>query len=205
MEEIEGSEGTSKYLGGHDVRPPRPSLDSTSTHERQAPGISGRFARAPSERRPSVSDDSGPILRRWPSIGSARIQPLPAPATTCYEVGNMAFNPQDLLQEGLGEWQDRALSLQTLKKSSSMSATKCYLGLEQTPPSRVGRQRSVRRSLDSYGGTQESTQVAVHRYSTGRIISFNFPNGIEFSRLRTFINCTLTCITVRFKFKIFLL
>lgn len=207
MADIEGPEGTSKYLGGHDGRPPRPSLDSPSTDERQAPGISGRFARASSERRPSGSDDSGPILRTRPSIGSARIQPLPTPVTTCYDpvdASNMAFNPQDLLQEGLGEWQDRALSLQTLKKSSSISASKYNLGLEQTPPFRGGRQRSVRRSLDSYGGTEESTQGAVRRYSTGRITSFNFPK--EFLRLWIFTNCTLfTCITVCSKFRVFVL
>jgi len=173
MAEI-GPEGASKYLGGHDLRPPRPSLDSTSSDERHAPSVSGRFVRAPTERRPSVSDDSGPILRRRPSIGSARIQPLPTPVTTRYEAvntGNMAFNPQDLLQEGLGEWQDRALSLQTLKKSSSISASKRYLGLEQAP-------RSVRRSLDSYGGTEVPTQEALRRYSSGKISSFNISNKI---------------------------
>lgn len=175
MAEIEGHEGIANHVGGHDVRPSQPSLDAASTNERQASGVRANFARAPSERRPSVSGDSGPVLRRGSSIGSARIQPLPGPATPCDEAvgaGYMPFNSQDLLQEGLGEWQDRASSLQTLKKCSSISASKCNLWLERTPLSGAVIQRPARHSLDSYGGSQ--SQVARRRCSAGRIISLLF-------------------------------
>lgn len=193
MAEIEGPEGTSKYLGGHDVRSSQPSLDSTSTVERQGPVTSGRFAKAPLERRPSVSDDSGRFLWRNPSIGSARIQPLPPPVTTFHEAvdaGNVAFNPRDLLQEGLGEWQGYAMNLQNLKRCSSVSASKCHLGLEQ-----VGRQRSVRCSLDSNKGNEDSTHGAVHRDSTGIITSFNiFLINLECSEISRILPLSLALL-----------
>lgn len=177
MAEIEGHEGIAKHVGGHDVQSSRPSLDFTSTNERRASGVSANFARAPSERRSSVSGDSGLVLRRGSSIGSAQIQPLPGPAMPCDEAvdaGNLPFNPIDLLQEGLGEWQDRASSLQTLKKCSSISASKCNLWLEQTPLSGAVIQRPARHSLDSYGGSQEYSRLARRRYSAGGIISLFF-------------------------------
>jgi len=85
------------------------------------------------------------------------------------DAGGVTFAPQDLLQEGLGEWKDRALSLLSLKKSSSIAAAKGYRGLGQTPSFRFDRQQSASRSHDSYGETEDSTQGV--RYSTGR----NYP------------------------------
>jgi hypothetical protein len=185
MADIGGQDGISRDLGGGDVQPSRPTLDSMST----PPGTSGRFARAPSDRergRPSVSDNSGPsILQRLGSgrsFGSARIQPLPTPATTNYpgvEDDGLAFYPQDLLQEGLGEWQECALSLQTLKKSSSVSASKGYRGVEKIPSFRFRR-----RSHDSYGGIEGAV-----RYSAGRTTSFYFSN--ESQVLPIYINIIL--------------
>lgn len=176
MAEIEGSDGTPKNLGGDDARASRPSSDSASTVDERQPRISSNFARATSNRdrgRPSLSENSEPTLERGRSISSARIQPLPTPVISGYrgpDAGGVTFDPQDLLQEGLGEWQDRALSLLTLKRSSSIAAAKGYRGLEQTPSFRFDRQQSARRSHDSYGETEDSTQGAV-RYSTGR----NYP------------------------------
>lgn len=170
MAEIGGQDGISRDLDGGDRRPSRPLLNTIST----ATGTSGRFARAPSERergRISVSDNSGPpLLQRFGSgrsIGSPRIQPLPTPVTTSYqgvEDDGLAFYPQDLLQEGLGEWQDRAVSLQTLKKSSSISASKNYRLVEKTPSFTFRRS-----SHDSFGGIERAV-----RYSVGKITSFGF-------------------------------
>lgn len=164
MAEIEGS----KDLGSS-----RPSSDSTSTADEKQPRISGNVARTPSNRdrgRPSPPENSGPTLERGRSRGSARIQPLPTSTMSGYQgtdAGALTFEPQELLQEDLGEWQDRALSLLTLKRSTSIAAAKCYRGLGQTPSFRFDRQQSARRSHESYGETEDSTQGAV-RYSTGR-------------------------------------
>lgn len=182
MAEIEGS----KDLGGDDARP---SSDSTSTADERQPRISSNFARAPSNRnrgRPSPSENSEPTLERGRSIASARVQPLPTPTISGYrgpDAGDLTFEPQDLLQEGLGEWQDRALSLLTMKRSSSMAAAKCYRGLGQSPSFRFDRQQSARRSHESYGETEDSTQGAV-RYSTGRNYPiYKFQGKLDTSRV----------------------
>ena len=182
MAETGGQDGISRDLDGGDERPSRPSLDSMSTLS----GTSGRFARAPSDReirRSSISDNSGPSLfQRFGSgrsFGSARIQPFPAaPVAPSYqpvEDDGLAFYPQDLLQEGLGEWQDLACSLQTLKKSSSTSASRVFPGVEGMSPSFTFR----RRSHDSSGATEGAVQ-----YSAGRKPHFS----TEFQRLLIYIN-----------------
>lgn len=173
MAEIEGSDGVSKDLGGDGARASRPSSDSASTVDERQPRISSNFVRASSNRdrrRPSLSENSEATLSRGRSISSARIQPLPTSVSSDYrgaDAVGVTFEPQDLFQEGLGEWQDRALSLLTLKRSSSIAAAKACRGLGQTPSFRFDRQQSARRSHDSYGETEDSTQGAV-RYSTGR-------------------------------------
>lgn len=109
------------------------------------------------ERRPSVSD----ITESRRSISSAQIRPLPTAPVTEYNQGgdavDPAFDPQDLLQMGLGEWQNRALSLRTLRRTSSIAAA--YRGLEPKPSLKFDRQQSARRSHESYEGTEESLEA----------------------------------------------
>ena len=189
MAEIGGQDGNFRDLGGGDLRPSRPSVDSTGT----APGTNIRFARALSDRergQPSASDNSGPsILQRFGSgrsFGSARIQPLQTPVTKSnqgVEDDGLAFYPQDLLEEGLGEWKDRASSLQTLKKSTSVSASRGYRGAEKTPSFTFRR-----RSHDSYGGIEGAA-----RHSTG---GYTFCFSSESLWLPIYINithCLLYC------------
>uniref|UniRef100_A0A7I4CW03 ABC transporter domain-containing protein n=1 Tax=Physcomitrium patens TaxID=3218 RepID=A0A7I4CW03_PHYPA len=173
MADLESSDSTPKGTGDVDSRVSRPSLDSVSAVDVKQTRTSANLGRAPSngERGQStVYDNSGPTIRRQKSHSSARIQPLASTRMTDYQgidIGGVSFDPRDLLEEGLGEWQDRARSLLTLKRSSSIaSARASYRGLGQTPSLRFERQQSARPSHDSYGETEESTQGAV-RYSTG--------------------------------------
>lgn len=178
MTEDEGSDGMAREAGDESTAS-RMSLDSTSTFDDRVPRPNiSRYGRAPSERDRGTPSQlpykAGPLLRRGRSTGSSRIRPLPPPVTIGdqgVDSDTLTFDADDLLQEGLSEWQDRALSLQNLRRASSMrNQAREYRGLEETPSFRFfERQQSARRSHESYGETEGSTQGAI-QYSTGEII-----------------------------------
>ena len=181
-----GANDTSKDLDNDDAQASQPSsyysfTPASTIDERQSKITSsgGRSSSSHDRRRPFFSDISEPTPESERSVVSTQSQPLPTPAVTGYEdvdVDAMAYDPQDLLQEGLAEWRDRAASLLTLKRSSSIAAAKGYRGLEQKPSFKFERQQSARRSHESYEGTESTSLEAVQGssksgYSAGKSYS----------------------------------
>lgn len=105
-----------------------PTFTPSSTVDERQPWTTSSFSRASSNhdrRQPSYSDISEPTLQNRRSVDSAETQPLSTPPVTGpqgTDADDVAFDPQDILQEGLAEWHDRALSIRTLKKTSSIAA-----------------------------------------------------------------------------------
>jgi hypothetical protein len=168
MAATRGSNGTSKDLGDNDSQASEPSSYPTftpsSTVDERQPWTTSSFSRASSNhdrRQPSYSDISEPTLQNRRSVDSAQIQPLSTPPVTGPQgiADDVAFDPQELLQEGLTAWHDRALSLRTLKKSSSIAAARGNRGLQPYRSFKFDRQQSARRSHESYEGTEESMEA----------------------------------------------